>query len=62
MCINNTWDRDVLQEDHHLVLLEKHMSICAENAASPPIVKAICQALPGMQIVSNLGCHALSWC
>ena len=33
--------------DYLLVLLDKLTSICAENAGSLPIVKAINQALPG---------------
>ena len=48
MCVNFVYDRRAFTEgENFLALLDKLMSICT---ASPPVVKAICQALPGRSL------------
>ncbi len=48
MCIKWLLDMDpLLASFSYLVLLDKHMSICAEHAATSRIVKAACKLMPG---------------
>ncbi len=51
MCIKKALSKDSTEPgDHFLMLLNEHMNVCAEHAATSRNVRAVCKAMPGRSL------------